>query len=48
FPQEVPAELKKDLEDKLKAAVPELKAVSFNVKAKAEDAKDGVAPQPQK
>ncbi|MBI2145492.1 peptidylprolyl isomerase [Candidatus Woesearchaeota archaeon] len=42
FPQEVPAELKKDLEDKLKAAVPELKAVSFTVKAKPAEA--GKAP----
>ncbi|MBI3036733.1 peptidylprolyl isomerase [Candidatus Woesearchaeota archaeon] len=32
FPQEVPEELKKDMVDKLRSAIPELKGVSFNVK----------------
>jgi FKBP-type peptidyl-prolyl cis-trans isomerase 2 len=32
FPKEIPEELKKDLEEKLKAAIPELKTLSFNAK----------------
>ncbi len=46
FPQEVPAELKKDVEEKLKASIPELKAVSFTVKAVkvAEPAKEKPKP----
>ncbi len=33
FPQEVPEQLKKDIEEKLKSAISELKAVSFTAKA---------------
>ncbi len=40
FPQEVPEQLKKDIEEKLKSAIAELKAVSFTVKAANATAKD--------
>ena len=35
FPEQVPEELKKDLEEKLRATIADLKAVSFTVKAAA-------------
>ncbi len=38
FPQEAPEAMKKDLEEKLKATISELKSVSFTVKAAAKDA----------
>ncbi|MBI2176336.1 peptidylprolyl isomerase [Candidatus Woesearchaeota archaeon] len=37
FPQEAPEELKKDLGEKLKSTITELKSVSFTVKAAAKD-----------
>ena len=37
FPHEAPEQLKKDLEEKLKSTIAELKAVSFTVKAAAND-----------
>lgn len=40
FPQEAPEQLKKDLEEKLKSTIPELKDVSFTVKAANAAAKD--------
>lgn len=44
FPQEVPPELKKDMEKKLKSTIQELNAVSFSVKAAAAKA-DSQPPQ---
>ncbi len=38
FPQEAPEAMKKDLEEKLKSTISELKSVSFSVKAAAKDA----------
>ena len=48
FPQEVPEELKKDMEEKLKSTIPELKGVSFTVKAaKSEEPQKQEPQQPQ-
>lgn len=40
FPEEVPEQLKKDLEEKLKSAIADLKTVSFTVKVANATAKD--------
>ncbi|MBI2144492.1 peptidylprolyl isomerase [Candidatus Woesearchaeota archaeon] len=37
FPQEAPEQLKKDIEEKLKSTISELKSVSFTVRAAAKD-----------
>ena len=43
FPQEVPEQLKKDIEEKLKSAITELKGVSFTAKAPAAPAPAAMA-----
>ncbi len=45
FPQEAPDVLKKDVEEKLKSAIPDIKSVSFSVKAKNENAAKEAPPQ---
>ena len=47
FPQEVPEELKKDMEEKLRSAIPELKGISFTVKVTKSEEPQKQEPQQQ-